>query len=111
MRNGGHISTDARALKWKRVEWDGENNVKYMWLQVKRAMVESARGVWGSVRVGGKNPKSVLEQRGKSCSYEKVGFLDGSVGVARDEDPKERCLEVYKEEKKRVERCIYQRRR
>ena len=30
-----------------------------MWEQVKRAMVESAREVCGSVRVGGKNPKSL----------------------------------------------------
>ena len=30
-----------------------------MWDQVKLAMVESAREVCGSVRVGGKNPKSV----------------------------------------------------
>ena len=30
-----------------------------MWDQVKRAMVESAREVCGSVRVEGKNPKSV----------------------------------------------------
>ena len=30
-----------------------------MWEQVKEAMVESARGVCGSVRVRGKNPRSV----------------------------------------------------
>ena len=34
-------------LEGKRVEWDGENNVEYMWEQVKRAMVESAREVCG----------------------------------------------------------------
>ena len=38
---------------------DGDNNVEHMWEQVKRAMVESAREVHGSVRVRGKNPKSV----------------------------------------------------
>ena len=26
----------------------------------------------------------------------------------RDEDARERCLEVYKEEKRKVERCLYQ---
>ena len=26
---------------------------------------------------------------------------------ARDEDARERCLEVYKEEKRKVKRCIY----
>ena len=30
-----------------------------MWEQVKQAMVKSAREVCGSVRVGGKNPKSL----------------------------------------------------
>ena len=30
-----------------------------MWEQVKQAMVESARKMCGSARVGGKNPKSV----------------------------------------------------
>ena len=28
--------------------------------------------------------------------------------MLRDEDAKERCLEVYKEEKRKVIRCIYQ---
>ena len=49
----------AKSLEWKGVEWDGDNNVKHMWEQVKRAMVGSAREVCGSVRAGGKNPKSV----------------------------------------------------
>ena len=43
----------------KGVEWDGDSNVEHMWEQVKWAMVESARKVCGSVRVVGKNPKSV----------------------------------------------------
>ena len=41
----------ARSLEGKRVEWDGDNNVK----QVKQAMVERAREVCSSVRVGGKD--------------------------------------------------------
>ena len=40
-------------------EWDRDNNVDHMWEQVKRAMMESARKVCDSVRVGGKNPKIV----------------------------------------------------
>ena len=47
----------ARSLEKKRLELDGESNVKHMWEQVKWAMVESAREVCGSVRVGGRNPK------------------------------------------------------
>ena len=40
----------ARSLEGKGVEWDGDNNVEYMWEQVKRPMVDSAREVCGSVR-------------------------------------------------------------
>ena len=61
VRKRGNVSTkkDMLGLEGKRVQWDGENNVKHMWEQVKWAMVERAREVCGSLRVGGKNPKSV----------------------------------------------------
>ena len=49
-------------LRGKRVEGDGDDNVKHMWKQVKWAMVESAREVCGSVRVGGKEPKRLVER-------------------------------------------------
>ena len=49
----------ARSLEGNRVEGNGDNNAEHMWEQVKRAMPESAREVCGSVREGGKNPKSV----------------------------------------------------
>ena len=49
----------ARSLEGKGVQWDGDNNLEHMWKQVKRAMLESAREVCGSVRVGRKTPKSV----------------------------------------------------
>ena len=48
----------ARSLEM-RVEWDGENNVKHMWEQVKQGMVESARKVCGSVSAG-KEPKECV---------------------------------------------------
>ena len=41
----------------ERVEWEGDDNVEHMWEQVKWAMVESAREVCDSVRVGGKEPR------------------------------------------------------
>ena len=47
----------AKSLERKRVEGDGDDNVKHMWEQVKRTMVENAREVCGSVRLGGKEPK------------------------------------------------------
>ena len=49
----------ARPLEGKELEWDGSNNVEHMWEQVIWAMVESAREICSSVKVGGKNPKSV----------------------------------------------------
>ena len=51
----------------KRGKWDGENNFEQLWKQVKRAIVERAREVCSSVRVGGGKPKSVVERSGKSC--------------------------------------------
>ena len=39
----------ARSLEGKGVEWDGESNVEHIREQVKWAMIESARGVCGSV--------------------------------------------------------------
>ena len=50
----------ARCLEGKEVEWDEDNNVENMWEKVKQAMTENAREVCGSVRVGGKNSKSLL---------------------------------------------------
>ena len=35
----------ARTLEGKELEWDGDDNIKHMWEQVKWAMVESAREV------------------------------------------------------------------
>ena len=65
-RNLRNISTEregyARSLEGKGIEWDGVNNVEHMWEQVKWAMVENAREVYGSVRVGGKKPECVVEQ-------------------------------------------------
>ena len=40
----------------KGVEWYRDDNFEHMWEQVKCAMVESAREVYGTMRTGGKNP-------------------------------------------------------
>ena len=48
-----------RPLDGKGVEWNGDDNVQHMWEQVKRAMVESAREVCSSMRVG-KQPKECV---------------------------------------------------
>ena len=49
----------ARFLGGKGVEWDEENNIEWIWGQVKRVIVENAREVCGSVRVGDGSSKSV----------------------------------------------------
>ena len=52
-----HREGYARSLEEKKVEWDGDNNIKHIWEQVKWAMGESAREVCGSVRVGGRTQR------------------------------------------------------
>ena len=49
----------ARCLEGNKVEGEDSRNVEQMWEQVKQAMVNRAREVRDSVRVGGKNPKNV----------------------------------------------------
>ena len=58
---------------------------------MKRAMVESAREVCGLLRVGGRNPKSVWWNNQVNAAVKREEVLG-----ARDEDARERCLEVYK---------------
>ena len=96
----------ARSLEGKRIEWKGENNVEHIWEQVKRVMVENEREVCGSVRVGGGNSKSVgWNDQVKAAVMRKEDTWKKVMG-ARDEDARERCLEVHKEEKRKVKRCI-----
>ena len=45
-----------RSLEGKRIEGD-EINVEHMWGQVKRVMLENAREVCGSERVGGRTQR------------------------------------------------------
>ena len=60
LREHQYIKGYARFLKGKGLEKDEENNVQHMWEQVKLAIVESAREVYGSVRVGRKEPKECV---------------------------------------------------
>ena len=73
-----------------------------MWEQVKQALVESAREVCGSVRGGGRNPKS------EWWKYEaKAAFKRKEASWKEMMESKERCMEAYREEKRKVKRCIY----
>ena len=64
-------------------------------------MVDSAREVCGSVRVGGKNKKSVwwLNDGAKVSVKRKESAWKEMLG-GRDDVIKEGCMETYKEEKK-----------
>ena len=76
--------------------------------QVKWAIVESATEVSCSVRVWRKNPKSVWwNDEIKAAARRKEAAWKG-VLVPSDEETKERCMEVYREEKRKVKRCIFQ---
>ena len=90
----------------KRVEWDGENKVEYMLEQVKQAMVESAREVFGSVRVEGGNPKCGCWNDQVKVAVKKKEDAWKVLG-GRDENARERCLEIQKEEKRKIKTCIY----
>ena len=101
----------ARSHEGKGVEWDGSNNVEHMWEQVKRAMLNSAREVCGSVRVGRKTPKSMQwNDEIKAAVIRKEAAWKG-VLAASDEETKERCMEAYREEKRKAKRCIIQRKK
>ena len=79
------------------------NNVEHMWEQMKQAMVEKSEELCGSVKVECGNPKSVWWNNQVKSSVKRKEVLG-----TRDEDARERCLEAYKEEKRKVKRCIYQ---
>ena len=82
-----------------------------MWEQVKRAWVESATELCGSVRVGGKNPKSEWWNDEIKAAVRRKEASWKEVLAAKDEEAKERCMEAYREKKRKVKRCIYQRKR
>ena len=75
---------------------------------MKRAMVKSAREMRSLVRVGGLNPKSVWwDDQVKVAIKRKEGAWKEVLG-AREKDARERRLEAFKEEKRKVKRCIHQ---
>ena len=74
-------------------------------------MVGSTREVCGSVRVGAKNPKSVWwNDEIKAAVRRKKGAWK-EVLAASDEKAKERCMEAYREENRKVKRCIIQKKK
>ena len=91
----------SRSLEGKRVEGD-RDDVEYMWEQVKREMVESAREVRGSRIVGSKNPKTVLyNDEVKAAVRRKEAAWKGVLATSdKKAKKKKKCMEAYGEEKR-----------
>ena len=71
-------------------------------------MVESAREVCGSVKVGGKSPKSVWWNDEVKATVWRKEAAWKEVLAASNEETKERCMGTCREKKREVKRCIYQ---
>src|SRR5678816_1973233 len=97
-----------RELASKSVECE-QVETEQIWEQMKEAIVSSAREVCGCAEVGSKNVNSEWwnEEVMKAVKGKKEAWLN--VLKANDEISKERCLELYKEEKRNTKRCIRRR--
>ena len=73
-----------------------------MWEQVKHA-----RSVWLS-ESWGKEPKKCVWWNDEIKAAVRRKETAWKVLEARNEEPKERCMEVYREEKRKVKKCIIQ---
>ena len=62
-------------------------------------MFESAREAYGSVRVRGKNPKSVRWNNEITSAVRSKEAAWKEMLAASDEETNERCMEAYREEK------------
>ena len=60
------------------------------------------------MRVGRKNPKNVWWDDEVKAVVKRMEDAWKQVLGARDEAAKERCIDMYREEKRKVKRCIYQ---
>ena len=66
----------------------------------------NAREVCGSVRVGGKNPKSVWWNNEIKTAFRRKEAAWERVLAASDEETKERCMKAYKEKTIKVRKYI-----
>ena len=67
----------------------------------------SAREAYGSVRVEGKNPKSVCWNDEVKSAVRRKEVTWKEVLAANDEVAKERCMKAYRGEKRKVRRYEY----
>ena len=59
----------------------------------------------------GKTPKDVWRDAGIKAAVKRKEAASKEVLLASDEEAKERCMEAYREEKRKVKRCMYQSKR
>ena len=71
-------------------------------------MMESEREVCCSVRVGEKNLKSVRWNDNIKAAVKRKEAGWKRLLAASNEETKGRCMEAYREEKRKVKRCIIQ---
>ena len=60
------------------------------------------------MRVGGKNPKNLWWNNEIKATVRRKEAPWKGVLAASDEGSKERCMEAYREDKRKVKRCIVQ---
>ena len=72
------------------------NNVENIWDLLKRAMVESAREVCGSVRTREKNPKIVWWNDEVKAAVRRREAAWKEMLPVSDEEATERCMKAYR---------------
>ena len=96
-----------RFFENKTVEWDEAGNVEQMSEQIKRAMVHDAIKLCSSLK--GEKAKNVGWNNVLNATVERKEATWKEIVGARNKVTKERYLKIYKEEKRKVKRCICQR--
>ena len=70
-------------------------------------MIENVRDVCGSVRVAGNDSKSLWWNDERKTAVRRKEAAWKEVVATSNEEVKERCMEMYREEKRKVKRYIY----
>ena len=86
----------------------GKGGVSWCGVNGHHCIIEGKREVCGSVRVRGKNPKSVQWDDGVKAGIRRREAAWKEVLAANDEETKEGCLEAYREDERKVKRCVIQ---
>jgi hypothetical protein len=88
-----------------------QNGIEQIWTHLKEALVNSAREICGSAKVGNRNVNSEIwcDEVKQAINRKKEAWL--KVLQAKDEILKERYMEEYKEERRKTKKCINKRKK